>query len=242
MNVRKINIDFFKDMLFPSRCVVCECLLDSEGLCSDCWSKIRWISEQKCRICSQPFTVEIDSVDSVCAQCLSKPPNFDKAVSVFVYDDFSKKIVLKFKHSDATYLAEILSKLMFRSAILEIESSDLIIPVPIHFMKRLKQKYNQSELLAQKISKISGVKCEPRILKKIKQTSPQEGLSGIQRRKNVIGSFGIDDTYKYLLKDKRILLIDDVFTTGSTVDECSKILKKHTAKEVIVLTLARVVI
>ena len=96
--------------------------------------------------------------------------------------------------------------------------------------------------MAQKISKISGVKYEPRILKKIKQTSTQEGLSGIQRRKNVIGSFGIDDTYKYLLKDKRILLIDDVFTTGSTVDECSKILKKHTAKEVIVLTLARVVI
>lgn len=242
MNARKINIDFFKDMLFPSRCVICECLLDSEGFCPDCWSKIKWVSEPKCRICGQPFTVEIDSVNSVCAQCFAKLPNFDKAVSVFVYDDFSKKIVLKFKHSDATFLAEILSKLMFRAAILEIESSDLIIPVPIHFMKRLKRKYNQSELLAQKISEISEVKYEPRVLKKIKQTAPQEGLSGSQRRKNVIGSFGIDDKYEYFLKNKRILLIDDVFTTGSTVDECSKILKKHAAKEVFVLTLARVVI
>ena len=242
MNERKINIDFFKDVLFPSKCGICECMLEKEGLCPDCWSKIRWISKPKCRICGQPFTTEIDLLDSVCAQCSSKKPYFDKAISVFVYDDFSKKIILKFKHSDATYLAEMLAKWMFRAATLEIESSDLIIPVPIHFTKRLKRKYNQSELLAQKISEISGVKYEPRILKKIKQTSPQEGLSGIQRRKNVIGSFGIDCKYEYLLKNKRILLIDDVFTTGSTVDECSKVLKKHMAKEVIVLTLARVVI
>lgn len=111
MNVRKINIDFFKDILFPSRCGICECLLDSEGLCPDCWSKIRWISEPKCRICGQPFTTEMESVDSVCAQCVSKELHFDKAVSVFVYDDFSKKIILKFKRSDATYLAEMFSKM-----------------------------------------------------------------------------------------------------------------------------------
>ena len=242
MNERKINIDFFKDVLFPSKCGICECMLEKEGLCPDCWSKIRWISKPKCRICGQPFTTEMDLLDSVCAQCSSKKPYFDKAISVFVYDDFSKKIILKFKHSDATYLAEMLAKWMFRAATLEIESSDLIIPVPIHFTKRLKRKYNQSELLAQKISEISGVKYEPRILKKIKQTSPQEGLSGNQRRKNVIGSFGINEKYEHLLKNKRILLIDDVFTTGSTVNECAKVLKKHGTKEIFVLTIAKVVI
>ena len=242
MNVRKINIDFFKDILFPSRCGICECLLDSEGLCPDCWSKIRWISEPRCCICGQPFTTEMESVDFVCAQCASKKPYFDKAVSVFVYDDFSKKIILKFKHSDATYLAKMLTQWMFRAATLEIESSDLIIPVPIHFTKRLKRKYNQSELLAKKISDISNVKYEPRILDKIKQTSPQEGLSGNQRRKNVIGSFGVNEKYKHLLENKRILLIDDVFTTGSTVNECAKVLKKHSAKEIIVLTIARVIV
>lgn len=242
MNEQKINIDFFKDVLFPAKCGFCECLLEKEGLCPDCWSKIKWISEPKCRMCGQPFIVEIDSVGLICAQCATKKPCFDKAVSVFVYDDFSKKIILKFKHSDATYLVEILAKWMFRTAILEIESSDLIIPVPIHFVKRLKRKYNQSELLAQKMSEISGVKYDPRILKKIKQTSPQEGLSGNQRRKNVIGSFGVNEKYEYLLTNKRILLVDDVFTTGATVNECAKVLKKHGTKEVVVSTIARVVI
>ena len=241
MNVGKINIDFFKDMLFPIKCGNCECLLDTDGLCPDCWSKINWISEPKCKICGQPFSVEIDLIGSECLECISKKPYFDKAISIFVYDDFSKKMILKFKHSDATYFSEMFANWMYRAATLEIESSDLIIPVPIHLLKRFKRKYNQSELLSQKISKISKVAYEPRILKKIKQTSPQEGLSGNQRRKNVIGSFGIDKKYEHLLKDKRILLIDDVFTTGSTVNECSKILKKHSAKEVIVLTLTRVI-
>lgn len=241
MNVRKINIDFFKEMLFPAKCGNCECLIDTEGLCPNCWSKINWISEPKCRICGKPFTIEMDLEDSVCLECISKKFCFDKAISIFVYDDFSKKMILKFKHSDATYFSEIFANWMYRVSILEIESSDLIIPVPIHLLKRFKRKYNQSELLAQKINKISGIVYEPRILKKIKQTLAQEGLSGNRRRKNVIGSFGVDEKYKHLLKDKRILLIDDVFTTGSTVNECSKILKKHLAKEVIVLTLARVV-
>lgn len=239
MNISGVNIDFFKNLFFPITCCNCECFVDAGGLCSDCWSKMTWISEPKCQICGQPFVFE---VDAICLQCASCAPYFDKAISVFVYDEFSKKMILKFKHFDGTYLSEPFVNWMYKSAILDVDRADLIIPVPIHFWKRLKRKYNQSELLAKGISDISGVKYEPRILKKIKQTSPQEGLSGKSRRKNVVGSFGTDEKYGNLVKDKHILLVDDVFTTGSTANECSRILKRRGASRVTVLTLARTAI
>lgn len=232
------DIELLKDMFFPSKCCNCGDLVDMPGLCPTCWSKMSWINEPKCAICSHPFSVEIMPV---CPQCLSDRPHFDKAVSALAYDDSSKKMILEFKNADATYLVEQFAKLMYKAAALDIESSDIIIPVPIHFFKRLKRKYNQSELLAKYLSKVSGVEYEPRILNKIKQTSPQEGLSGAERRKNVQGSFGINKRYQDLLENKNVLLVDDVFTTGSTVNECAKILKEHGAKKVKVVTLARVV-
>lgn len=232
------DIDLFKDMFFPSRCCNCGNLVDTPGLCPTCWSKITWISEPKCAICGHPFPLEIMPI---CSQCLADKPYFHKAVSVMVYDDSSKNMILAFKNSDATYLTEQFSKLMYKVGSLEIESSDIIVPVPIHFLKRLKRKYNQSELLGRYISEISGVAYEPRILDKIKQTLPQEGLSGAKRRKNVAGSFGVNRRYEDLLKNKNVLLVDDVFTTGSTVNECAKILQEKGAKKVNVVTLARVV-
>jgi ComF family protein len=131
---------------------------------------------------------------------------------------------------------------VYRAAEREINKADMIIPVPIHLLKRLRRKYNQSELLAKAISNISSVEYEPRILRKIKQTRQQEGLSGKVRRKNVVGSFGVDENYAKLLENKNIILVDDVFTTGATVNECSKIIKKYKAKSVIVATVAMVVV
>lgn len=239
MNIDKINIDFLKNALFPAKCDFCNNFVDTVGLCAECWSKITWITEPKCKICGLPFSVDIDQI---CTQCISNKPYFDKAISVFVYNEFSKQIILRFKHSDATYLYEQLASWMYRSATSEITNADIIIPVPIHFLKRLKRKYNQSELLAQEVSQLSGIKYEPRILMKIKKTLPQEGLSGKERRKNIVGSFGIDENFKDLIVDKNIVLIDDVFTTGATVNECSKVLKKFGAKTITVVTLARVVL
>ncbi|MBR1735050.1 MAG: ComF family protein [Alphaproteobacteria bacterium] len=239
MNMDKINIDFFKNLLFSSKCACCNRLVDNQGLCADCWSKINWISEPKCRICGAPFVFE---VDQICAACLANKPYFDKAVSVFVYNERSKSMILKFKHQDATYMYEYLANLMYKTAVNEISQSDVIVPVPVSFIKRLKRKYNQSELLACELRRLSNIAYEPRVLKKIKQTMPQEGLSGKARRKNVIGSFGIDKKFENSIADKNVLLIDDVFTTGATVNECAKVLKEHKAKTVKVITLARVIL
>jgi ComF family protein len=149
-------------------------------------------------------------------------------------------MLLKFKHGDATYMARQLAAWIYRAAETEIKKSDIIIPVPIHFLKRIKRKYNQSELLAMELSKLSGVLYEPRILRKIKSTVQQEGLSRKKRLKNVKGSFGVQAAYSHLLEGKKVILADDVMTTGATANECSKVLKKHGATEVTVLTVARV--
>lgn len=228
-----------KNLLFPIKCDLCGTLVETNGFCHQCWKKISWISDQKCRICGTPFEVNIHSL---CAECVKEKPFFDKAISVFKYDDFSKELLIKFKHFDTIHMFNRLSALMFKSAEFDIKNSDIIVPIPIHFIKRLKRKYNQSELLAKNISRISNIKYEPRILQKIKITHPQEGLSGRKRRKNIIGSFGVNEKHIKDIENKNIILVDDVFTTGSTVNECSRILKKYRAKSVVVVTIARVVL
>jgi ComF family protein len=206
-------------------------------LCPECWKKIKWIGDPKCKICGAPF--EID-VDLMCAKCAKEKPRFDKAVAAFEYDDFSKGMILKFKHGDTTFFGPQLAAWLYRASVDAIKNADIIVPVPIRFFKRLKRKYNQSELLAQELSKLSGIPYEPRILRKEKSTPQQEGLSRTARLKNVVGSFGIAEKYSGLLKGKVVVLVDDVLTTGATVNECSKILKKRGAEKVIVLTVARV--
>ena len=129
---------------------------------------------------------------------------------------------------------------MYRVGESALKNSDLIIPVPIHFLKRLKRKYNQTEILANHLSKLSNTEYEPRILRKSKRTKSQEGLSRKQREENIKNSFSINEKFASKLKNKKIALIDDVLTTGSTVNECTRILKKSGAKSVTVITVARV--
>lgn len=238
--VSKLNgcLNSLKNLLFPIKCDLCGETVDTSGLCPECWKKISWISDPKCAICGTPF--EID-VSKICTSCLNEKPKFDRAISVFKYDNFSKEIILKLKHFDTTHIAKRLSMLMYKTAQIEIDNSDLIVPVPIHFTKRLKRKYNQSEFLAKNIGEMSDVKYEPRFLKKIKITPQQEGLSAKNRKKNVVGSFGVDEKYSGFIENKKIILVDDVFTTGSTVDECSKILKKYKAESITVVTIAKVI-
>lgn len=229
-----------RDFLLPITCLECGKFVDSEGLCPSCWKKITWISKPKCEICGSPF--ELNLYDT-CLSCIKNRPSFDKAISVFEYNAFSKNIILRFKHFDATYAACKISAWMYRAGQLEIDSADIIVPVPIRFSKRIIRMYNQTELLAVGIHKLSGEKAlyEPRILVKSKHTKTQEGLTGRKRRKNIVGSFSVSEAYKDLLTNKNVVLIDDVFTTGTTVNECAKVLKKSGAKSVVVVTAAMVV-
>lgn len=203
-------------------------------VCLECWKRILWISpEHCCIICGQPFRYKIYDI---CEECLLSPPSYDKAVEVFLYNEFSKAPILNFKHKDATYLAEIFAQLIFRNIKNYIEKYDVIYPVPIHRRKLIKRMYNQSGLLAKELSKLAHIPYDPLNLEKIKITLPQEGLSRDTRLRNVVGSFGISKN----VNGKSIILVDDVITTGATANECAKILKSHGAKKVFVAAIAKV--
>ena len=158
---------------------------------------------------------------------------FSWARGVLIYDDASAKAIHRFKYNRDTTYSRPLGSII--SSYSELKGLDMVIPVPLH-IKRLRERgFNQSLLLAKAVGKSHRITVEPYTLKRIRWTEPQVNLSGKERKLNVKGAFEVQKD----VKGKRILLVDDVYTTGATVRECSKILKKSGAKDVCVLTLAR---
>ena len=225
------------NFLLPPNCPICHQKIERDGLCPHCFSKLEFIGTQKCSVCGQPLDVLVPGM-SICGTCLKKPPYFRQAEAVFKYNDTSKKLILAFKYGDHTELANLFIKWMDQNSSALIQKNDILMPVPLHWRRLLKRKYNQSALLAQKLAKKYNKRYDPLTLKRTQSTPSQGHLSPKERLKNVKNAFKIKNTKK--VKDKSILLIDDVFTTGATVNECAKILLKAGAKSVDILTLIKV--
>ncbi len=166
-------------------------------------------------------------------------PQFDKARSVFKYNETSGRMITGLKYQDKTPYAKTLAKLM-HGKLGELGGQfDVITSVPIHPKKLLKRKYNQSAILANKIGRQLGSKANNLILKKPKDTNPQASLTRDERIKNIKGAYKVNEKFKYQIVGKNILLVDDVLTTGATASECAKVLKNAGAAKVFVITAAR---
>lgn len=227
------------NLLIPLRCVKCGSILDGkEGLCATCWPLISFISKPYCACCGRPFDFDIEE-GAFCGPCNHTLPSFKTARSVFTYTPESKDLILRFKHTDSIHGAPLFAKWM--TQVLEDIEDPLCIPVPLHWTRLFMRTYNQAALLAQKISKQKGWTYTPSLLLRKKRTPSQGYLSKNERLKNVKRAFSISQSKESQLKNRTILLIDDVFTTGATLNACSKALLKAGAKEVHALTLARVV-
>ena len=230
---------FFKtllDVFIPPRCLLCGKLVDKHtGLCPECFSEIHFIGPNVCPICGHPHF--FDTETGRCPLCINKHPPFDKVQSAFYYDEFSKHLILPFKHADRTDMAAFLSVLLSQIGTSLIESADMIIPVPLHPKRLRYRKYNQSALLALHLAKKSHKTYEPMLLKRTRDTPSQENKTYAQRAKNVKNAFSVSNPDK--IQGKTILLIDDVFTTGATLASCALTLKKAGAEKVYCLTLAR---
>ncbi len=227
------------DFLLPNRCVACNKILQASGqICSDCFNKLNFISHPYCKKCGRPLIGEINN--SLCAMCIQgKDQTFNITRSVFLYDEVSKKMILEFKFYDKTQNLKIFGKwLKLASQDIFKNGVDVIIPVPLHYLRLIKRKYNQAGLLAKELGKINKTKVDYFSLKKNRYTKPQTKFLGAKRRKNIKNSFVIKNNKNII--GKKVLLIDDVLTTGSTIKECAKVLLKAGAKEVNVITLARV--
>lgn len=233
------------DFILPPRCALCGCILKSDkGICDNCISQIEFLRPPVCYHCGQPLEGQIDNVAHshlLCGECL-KPHRriFRLSRSAFTYDDFSKKIILDFKFKDHTELAKLLAKILYVAGkdIFD-QGVDIIVPVPLHFTRLLKRKYNQSALLAKELGKLTNIKVDNLGLKKIRATKPQVECSREQRLYNLKDAFCVRHSEK--MRGKRVLLIDDVMTTGSTLKECAISLKRAKVKSVDCLTLARVI-
>ena len=208
-------------------------------LCQNCWRAVIFSSDIACIICGLPFNFKINT-ESICAACIQTKPFFDHSISMFRYDENSKGIIHQFKYSDATHIARTLAMLMHHRFNNKLKGYDFIVPVPMHRLKLNKRLFNQSALLAKCLSKYINIEFAPNMLVKAKQTLQQTGLNQKQRLSNVAGSFKINPKFKSKIYNKRILLIDDVYTTGSTLNECSKVMKKAQCLHVTTLTIARV--
>ena len=223
--------------IFPPQCISCYTPTgETAALCSACWDSISFIGSPLCDRCGTPF--EIDTPDNtICAGCSYRKPQFDRSRSVFKYDDHSRQIITNFKYRDNTYTSDAFARWMMRSGVDILKNSDILAPVPLHRLKLIKRRYNQSALLVNSIAKMTYIEKHNNLLLRVKNTPPQAGLTYKQRFGNMSGAFKLNSKYKNIIKGKRICLVDDVLTTGATIEACAKILKKSGAAKVHVLTL-----
>jgi ComF family protein len=230
------------DLAYPPLCVLCrEPVADPDSLCPACWSELQFIDGPVCVHCGLPF--EIDAGPGTeCGACIADPPKFDKARAILRYDDASKKPVLALKHADRLDLVPAFAKWLDRAGRELLAETDMIVPVPLHRMRLWKRRYNQSAELARALSRRSGLPLEPLVLERVKPTPSQGTMPSAEaRRKNVAGAFLVPKPMRPVVKGRRVLLIDDVLTTGATASASARALKRAGATSVFVLALARVV-
>lgn len=237
------------NMVFPPTCLLCGEFLWQEyaqadgiplSICRTCFSEFRKISSPICPVCGRGFVSTTGQEDHLCEDCLRELPFYEASGAPYAYEGRMAQAISLFKYGQRSVAADSLGPLLatFARTWFEQPSEELLVmPIPLH-PKRLRERgFNQSLLLARHVSRFLETGLDFRSLRRIKYTTPQTGLRGKERRKNVRGAFGIWKGRS--LKGGRVLLIDDVNTTGSTLNECARVLKRAGCDKVFCLTLAR---
>jgi ComF family protein len=228
------------DILLPPLCLACDAPVTNQGaLCTSCWSQIQFVAAPYCTGCGAPFDAPVGD-GQICASCLTHPPVFAAARAAMLYNDASKRLILGFKHGDRTHLAETLAGWMQRAGHEFWDEAECLIPVPLHRWRLFRRRYNQAALLAQGLGATSGRPVWVDALVRTRPTPTQGHRNCKERQSNVKGAFALNPQFRERIKDKTVVLVDDVLTTGATLNECSQTLLNAGAKNVKVMTLARV--
>ena len=236
----------FVDLLFPPFCPLCRARLDEgrrDPLCGSCWDRLERLSPPYCRICGRPlptFDREGSPEASPCEPCRRRRPRFSYARAAALYGERVREAVRALKYEGKTALARPLGDLMAEagSTMLVVNAVDCLVPVPLHPSREAERGFNQSMLLASRVSRRWGIPIAPRALRRQRPTPPQTDLDADERRRNVKGAFAV--SRPRAVNGQHVLLIDDVFTTGATVSECARLLLDAGARTVGVLTVSRV--
>ena len=228
------------NLVLPPRCAATGEIVDRPGMLSPSfWKDLSFIDDPMCVTCGMPFSIEAPK-GTLCAACLSDPPIFDQARSTVIYNDPSRQLILGFKYGDRLQTVHTFIPWLLRAGSEMIDTCDVIIPVPLHKKRLWDRRFNQSAVIASALAAASKKNISTDALVRLRATIQQKGLSRAERKKNVEGAFAVPAIRRERLKKKNVLLIDDVYTSGATINECCRILKKSGADKVFVLTVARV--
>jgi ComF family protein len=228
------------DMLYPPVCLNCDGpTADSDTLCASCFIQLRPITEPLCPVLGSPFPVA--STGMLSAEALADPPPFGRARAAVVYNDVARTLVSRLKYGDRPELASFCARLM-ASAGHELWNGDpILVPVPLHASRLRLRRYNQSAELAKAMAKRTGLSAMAGLVVRQRRTRSQVGLSGSGRERNVAGAFAVDGRALERLGGRRVIVVDDVYTTGATAKAVTRTLLRSGADSVDVITFARVV-
>ncbi|MFD2236642.1 ComF family protein [Aureimonas populi] len=225
---------------YPPICPGCEGAVGrGGGLCPGCWSDLAFIERPFCEILCLPFETD-HGPGAVSPAAMAEPPAFGRLRAAVIHRDLGARLVSLLKYGDRTDLAPLMAGWMARAGADLLAEAELVVPVPLHRGRLFRRRFNQSADLARRVAGAAGLAYRPLILARVKATRPQVGLGGAARRRNLQGAFAVAKGRRAEIEGRRILLVDDVFTTGTTVSSAAAVLRRAGAAGVDVLTFSRV--
>lgn len=229
------------DIVYPPSCIACQAATgEAQALCPTCWGEMRFIERPYCERLGTPFAVDLGD-GMVSPAAIADPPVFARARAVCRFDGTARELVHRLKYGDRTDLALTMGRMMTQAGRELLPQADVIVPVPLHRFRLWTRRFNQAAALAQVVAQRSGVPLAPLALARVKRTRQQVGLTRAQRADNLQGAFKVPPAARPQIEGRRVLLVDDVLTTGATGNAAARALLRGGARTVDILTFARVV-
>lgn len=228
------------DAIVPPVCLSCQAPLSvHHALCPECWCQIDFIRAPLCDRLGLPLPFDTGGT-MISAAANAREPLYHRARAVASYDGVMRQLIHGFKYRDRHDIRRLFGSWMLQAGQELLDTADVIVPVPLNRLRLLKRRFNQAAILGGEVGRRAGIKHAPMVLRRVRATRSQVGLTHVQRRQNVRGAFAVAADGRLIVEGRRVLLIDDVITAGATVEACAKVLLDAGAEAVDVLALALV--
>lgn len=239
MQLLTFPLKMMVDFALPARCPGCGTItVEQDQFCTTCWQKLQLLSQPACATCDLPLPFS-GHEGAQCASCMADPPRHSGIKAAVAYGDIARDIVLQLKHGGKIGVARLVAY-MLRRHLDAIPEQALIVPVPLHWTRLWRRRYNQSALIAQELARLAHAEHVPDLLQRVRRTSPLGGLGARARAAMVKGAFRLHPKRGSKLKGRAVVLVDDVYTSGATTDACVSTLLKGGAQSVTIFCWARV--